>query len=123
MLGTRNISAQEALEIGNALNVDWNMVDISQFRRGLEVELEHGLVDKNSNVTNNDMLLTGKIALAHLNELNDYYARLDTIENIKINVAKNNMPLQNQNKMFNTFAGIAVGAGLVLFMNYLKKKK
>lgn len=123
MLVSRNISAQEALDIGNALNVNWNTIDLSQFRRGLEVELEHGLINKNSNVTGDDMLLTGKIALAHLTELDDYYSRLDTIENIKVNVSKSSILGEQQNSKIATFAGAAVGVGLVLFINYLKKKK
>jgi len=51
-----------------------------QFRRGLEVELEHGARDPQTNVTNNDMDLTGKIAWAHLKEFPDYYTRLDRLE-------------------------------------------
>ena len=47
---------------------------------GLEVELEHGLRDPETNVTNNDLILTGKIALAHLNEIPDYYTRLNKME-------------------------------------------
>ena len=47
---------------------------------GLDVELEHGTVDPDTNVTNDDALMTGKIALAHLNEFSDYYTRLDIME-------------------------------------------
>ncbi len=122
MLLKRNISTQEALDIGNTLNIDWRMVDINQFRRGLEIELEHGLINENSNVTNDDMLLTGKIALAHLNELNDYYTRLDTIENVKFNVSKKDLASQNKNTALSIIAGFAVGTGLVLFSHYLRKK-
>ncbi len=123
MLNRPNITLEEAMQIGNALSIDWNRVDIHQFRRGLEVELEHGLVDKNSNVTNNDMLLTGKIALAHLNELDDYYTRLDMIEQAQFNVSQNMQATPKYNKTFNFVAGAAVGAGLLLFMGYLKKRK
>jgi len=48
---------------------------------GMDVELEHGKIDELTNVTNDDPLLTGKIALAHLNEFPDYYDRLETMEN------------------------------------------
>jgi len=48
--------------------------------RGLEVDMEHGARDPLTNVTNDDLLLTGKIALAHLNEIKDYYTRLDRME-------------------------------------------
>lgn len=119
---TRTVSSQETMQIGNALGIDWNQVDISQFRRGLEVELEHGLVDKNSNVTNDDMLLTGKIALAHLNELSDYYTRLDMIENAKFNVSQNS-DFYKPSTTLSILAGITIGAGAVLLTNYLKKKK
>jgi hypothetical protein len=76
----KQISADEARRIGDGLGVDWNQVDLEQFRRGLEVELEHGARDPQTNVTNDDMTLTGKIALAHLKEFADYYTRLDKLE-------------------------------------------
>ena len=76
----RQISPDEALQVGAALGVDWTKVDREQFRRGLEVELEHGGRDPETNVTNDDLLLTGKIAWAHLKEFPDYYTRLDKLE-------------------------------------------
>lgn len=117
----KNISQDEAYEIGASLNINWNVIDINQFRRGLEVELEHGIIDSNTDVTHNDMLLTGKIALAHLNELGDYYSRLEIIENVKLNVSNNSL---GENK-FNSslYTGLLVGAGLMLFGKYLKNKK
>jgi hypothetical protein len=69
-----------AIEIGRQLKVDWNEVNVDQFRKGLKVELEHGLVDPLTNVTDNDPIRTAKIALAHLNELPDYYSRLAKME-------------------------------------------
>jgi len=48
---------------------------------GMDVELEHGKINELTNVTNDDPLLTGKIALAHLNEFSDYYDRLENMEN------------------------------------------
>lgn len=71
---------QEAQTIGEKLGMDFGKYDINEFRRGLEVELEHGKRDLNTNVTNDDPYLTGKIAWAHLNELPDYYTRLDKME-------------------------------------------
>jgi hypothetical protein len=62
------------------LVVAWKEFDIEQFRRGLEVELEHGQRDPETNVTNDDSLVTGKIALAHLKEFPDYYTRLAQME-------------------------------------------
>jgi hypothetical protein len=76
----RQIDAEEARELGSRLGIDWNKVDLQQFRRGLEVELEHGARDPETNVTNDDLMLTGKIAWAHLKEFPDYYARLDALE-------------------------------------------
>jgi hypothetical protein len=77
---TRRISAEEARSIGATLGIDWTQVDPEQFRRGLEVELEHGARDPETNVTNDDPVLTGKIAWAHLKEFPDYYTRLDRLE-------------------------------------------
>jgi uncharacterized protein DUF5661 len=78
--GKRRISPEEATKVGAALKLDWTKVDLQQFRRGLEVELEHGARDPETNVTNDDLTLTGKIAWAHLKEFPDYYTRLDALE-------------------------------------------
>jgi hypothetical protein len=80
MMDNRRISQNEARSVGASLGVDWAQIDLEQFRRGLEVELEHGARDPQTNVTNNDILLTGKIAWAHLKEIQDYYTRLDQLE-------------------------------------------
>ena len=80
MANNRRISAEEARNVGSTLKVDWSKVDLEQFRRGLEVELEHGARDPETNVTNDDLTLTGKIAWAHLKEFADYYTRLDKLE-------------------------------------------
>lgn len=79
-MSKRSVSTAEAKRIGDSLRISWNAVDIEQFRRGLEVEFEHGLRDPETNVTNDDELLTGKIAWAHLKEFPDYYTRLDKME-------------------------------------------
>ncbi|MBU4030818.1 hypothetical protein KJ756_01500 [Patescibacteria group bacterium] len=71
---------EKAKEVGEALGIDWSKFDVEQFRMGMDVELEHGLVDPATNVTNDDPIMTGKIALAHLNEFGDYYTRLDKME-------------------------------------------
>ena len=73
-------SEEEAKQIGKKLGIKWDKFDADQFRRGLNVELEHGLRNEETNVTNDDPILTGKIALAHLNEFPDYYDRLETLE-------------------------------------------
>ena len=87
-------TADEAKHIGDQIGIDWskvnpvtlpqgissNGVNLEQFRMGLAVELEHGARDPETNVTNDDLIMTGKIALAHLNEFPDYYTRLEKLE-------------------------------------------
>jgi len=75
-----HFTAEEAKKIGEELGVDWSRFDIEQFRHGMDIELEHGTESALTNVTNDDPLMTGKIALAHLNEYADYYDRLDKLE-------------------------------------------
>lgn len=71
---------EQAKKIGEALGIDWQKINLEQFRYGLDVELEHGIKDPKTNVTGDDPLTTGKIALAHLNEYPDYYLRLKKME-------------------------------------------
>ena len=80
MSDKKHFNTEQAREIGHKLNIDWSRFDVEQFRMGLDVELEHGLVDPSTNVTGDDPILTGKIALAHLNEFADYYTRLEKME-------------------------------------------
>lgn len=79
-MSKRNVSAHEAKRINATLGIDWTKVDAEQFRCGLEVEFEHGSQDPETNVTNDDVVLTGKIAWAHVREFPDYYTRLDRLE-------------------------------------------
>ena len=80
MTTKKHFTTAEAKQIGETLGIDWSKFDIEQYRMGLDVELEHGKVDPQTNVTNDDPIMTGKIALAHLNEFPDYYTRLDKME-------------------------------------------
>ena len=80
MTSKKHFTDEEAEQIGAALGIEWSRFDVEQYRMGLDVELEHGLVDPHTNVTNDDPMVTGKIALAHLNEFSDYYTRLDKME-------------------------------------------
>jgi uncharacterized protein DUF5661 len=75
-------TAEEARRIGTEIGIDWDSApfDVEQFRAGMDVELEHGLHDPSTDVTGDDAITTGKIALAHLNEFPDYYTRLDRME-------------------------------------------
>lgn len=75
-----NFTIEEATLIAEYLNVRFDKFDVEQFKIGLNVELEHGNINSATNVTNDDPILTGKIALAHLNEFSDYYKRLDKME-------------------------------------------
>jgi hypothetical protein len=79
-MNTTTISVEDARWIGEELGVDWRVLSIDEFRHGMEVELEHGRRNRVTNVTNDDLLMTGKIALAHLAEFPDYYQRLAKME-------------------------------------------
>ncbi len=76
----KQFTLDEARSIGDTIGIDWAQVDLEQFRMGLAVELEHGTQDAQTNVTNDDMVTTGKIAWAHLREIPDYYDRLNKME-------------------------------------------
>lgn len=80
MTAKKHFTFEQAKEVGDQLGIDWNKFDLQQFRHGMDVELEHGTEDENTNVSNDEPLVTGKIALAHLNEFPDYYERLDKME-------------------------------------------
>ena len=77
-MGKLNLT--DAKQIGNDLGIDWNEVNIEEFLKGLNVELEHGTKYPETNITKNDKGLTGKIAWAHLKEFPDYYTRLEKME-------------------------------------------
>ncbi len=78
----RSFTSAEAHAIATELGIDFGALgcDLEQFRMGLGVELEHGLRDPETNVTGDDSIMTGKIALAHLKEFPDYYTRLAVLE-------------------------------------------
>ena len=80
MSSKKTYGYEEAKFTGEKLGIKWNKFDVEQFRMGMDVELEHGKINELTNVTNDDPLLTGKIALAHLNEFSDYYDRLENME-------------------------------------------
>ena len=80
MTETRRTSPEEARRVGDAIGVDWNRFDLEQFRMGMDVEFEHGSHDPQTDVTHDDPITTGKIALAHMKEYADYYERLERME-------------------------------------------
>ncbi len=79
-MSKKSFTLKQAKAIGEQLGVRWDRFDLKQFRAGLAVELEHGTANPACNVTDDDPLLTGKIALAHLTEFPDYYTRLAKME-------------------------------------------
>ena len=76
----KHFTKEDAQKIGDEIGVDFGKYPLEEFQMGLAVELEHGLVDAQTNVTNDDPIMTGKIALAHLKEIPDYYTRLEIME-------------------------------------------
>ena len=77
-----SFSTEEAAKIAKDIGIDFTKekFDLNQFTMGVNVELEHGTKFSKTNVTNNDPILTGKIAYAHLLEFPDYYTRLKKLE-------------------------------------------
>ena len=77
-----DFTLEDAKRIGEKIGIDWSTSPFGaeQFRMGLDVELEHGAHDAETNVTDDDEIVTGKIAWAHLKELSDYYTRLAVME-------------------------------------------
>ena len=67
------LSDNDILKISKYLNIDFSKFSFEDFKRGINIEFEHGLENIETNVTNNDLLKTAKIALAHLNEYPNYY--------------------------------------------------
>ena len=80
MTEKRKTTTEEARQVGDAIGVDWSRFDLEQFRAGMDVELEHGSHDPQTDVTHDDPIVTGKIALAHMKEFPDYYERLERME-------------------------------------------
>jgi hypothetical protein len=76
------ITAEQAQATGDRIGIDWatSLFDVEQLRMGMDVELEHGTQDLETNVTDDDFTVTAKIARAHLNEFPDYYSRLAVME-------------------------------------------
>ena len=78
----KSFTDNDARVIGEEIGINWDTApfDVEQFRIGMNVELEHGLHDPRTNVSNDDPDITAKVALAHLNEFPDYYTRLERME-------------------------------------------
>ena len=80
MTESRRTTSAEAKKVGDEIGVDWSRFDLEQVRRGMDIEYEHGSHDPQTNVTGDDPILTGKIALAHMKDFPDYYVRLERME-------------------------------------------
>jgi DNA-directed RNA polymerase alpha subunit len=80
--GQPHFSGEQARAAGEQIGIVWasSPFDVEQFRMGMDVELEHGTHDPETNVTDDDAIVTAKIARAHLNEFPDYYTRLAAME-------------------------------------------
>ena len=74
------LSKKKVYEMGKILGVNFNMISVETLYKGVLVEFEHGYVSPKTNITNDSLLLTTKIALAHLEEYPDYYERLERLE-------------------------------------------
>lgn len=75
-------TVEDAQKVVETMGIDFEKEDfgLNDFTQGMNVELEHGLCDSETNVTNDNPIVTGKIALAHLKEFGDYYERLEKME-------------------------------------------
>jgi hypothetical protein len=82
MSSRARFTLDQARAAGERIGIDWDISPFSleQFRMGMDVELEHGTADPRTNVTGDDLIMTAKIARAHLNEFPDYYTRLAKME-------------------------------------------
>ena len=80
MSAEHKTTLEEARRVGDEIGVDWETFDIELFRAGMDVEYEHGSHDPQTDVTHDDPVITGKIALAHMKEFPDYYVRLARME-------------------------------------------
>jgi len=82
MSDSMHFTAEQARAAGAQIGIDWSTsrFDVEQFRMGMDVELEHGTQEPATNVTDDDLEVTAKIARAHLNEFPDYYTRLAAME-------------------------------------------
>ena len=80
MTEQRRTTPEQAKQVGDEIGIDWDRFDLEQFRFGMDVQFEHGAHDPQTDVTGDDPILTGKIALAHMKEFPDYYERLERME-------------------------------------------
>jgi len=116
----KTFTFDQARKAGEALGVDWKKFTVNQFRYGMDVELEHGKRDAGTNVTDDDMMATAKIALAHLNEYPDYYKRLRVMEN---EAEKFWNKKRSQDNRLLVTAGLSVLAGILGYVYQRLEKR
>ena len=116
----KTFTLDQAREAGESLGINWGSFDVNQFRYGMDVELEHGSRDPGTNVTDNDMMTTAKIALAHLNEYPDYYKRLKVLES---QAEKYWSKKRSQDKRALVTAGLSVAVGILVYLYQKLEKK
>lgn len=114
------ISDRDVCLVAKKLKIDTNLIPLNYFKRSLEVELEHGKVNLITNVTDNDLVKTGKIALAHINEYPDYYDRLEVMEEEASEYWKNREKpyIYLNNSLFTNNFGLIALLGLIVFIIY-----
>jgi len=116
----KTFTIDQAREAGKALGVDWRSFTVNQFRYGMDVELEHGNRDPGTNVTDNDMMTTAKIALAHLNEYPDYYKRLKVLES---EAEKFWSKKKSEDRRVVISAGLSIVVGILAYLYQKLEKK
>jgi len=77
---SKNNFDKNLLKIGKELSVDFSKIPFEAFKKGVKVEMEHGSKNPKTNVTGDNLVITAKIALAHLEEMIDYYDKLENLE-------------------------------------------
>lgn len=112
----RTFTTDDARRIGEQIGVDWSQApfDVEQLRIGMEVELEHELHDLLTNVTDNDPIVTAKIALAHLNEFADYYTRLERMEAKRLSRVRSSIAKTGIATTFASTGVLLLGAALMV---------
>lgn len=116
----KTFTFDQARKAGEALGVDWRRFTVNQFRYGMDVELEHGKRYAGTNVTDDDLMTTAKIALAHLNEYPDYYKRLRVMEN---EAEKFWSKKKSQDNQLLVMAGLSLAAGILSYLYQRLEKK
>ena len=76
----KQISSEEAKRIGEAIHIDWEQIDLEQFRQGLMGNHKHETMDPETGLVYHGVLLTGKVVLDHLQEFPDYFTRLEKLK-------------------------------------------